>query len=69
MYLLKKEFLEEMRSEFCRRETASESLTKKATNLMTIAGIISALLLGFYTSLLELEKNIFSDDSINLSFL
>lgn len=61
MLLLNKEFLEEMRLEFGRRETASESLTKKATNLMTIAGIISALLLGFYTSLLELEKNIFSD--------
>lgn len=61
MLLLNKEFLEEMRSEFCRRETASESLAKKATNLMTIAGIISALVLGFYTSLLELEKNIFSD--------
>lgn len=58
---MNKEFLEEMRLEFNRRDMASESLTKKATNLMTIAGILSALLLGLYTSLLELEKNIFSD--------
>ena len=40
---------------------ASENLTKKATNLMTIAGIISALFLGLYTTLLEQEKIIFSD--------
>lgn len=61
MVLLNKEFLEEMRLEFTRREIASENLSKKSTNLMTIASIISALLLGFYTSLLELEKNIFFD--------
>ena len=58
---MNKEFLEEMRLEFNRRDMASESLTKKATNLMTIAGIISALLLGLYTTLLEQEKIIFSD--------
>lgn len=61
MHLLYREFLEEMRSEFSRHEMASESLTRKATNLMMIAGIISTLLLGLYTLLLEHEKNIFSD--------
>ncbi len=59
--MLNKEFLEELRLEFSRRDLASESLTKKATNLMTIAGIISALLLGLYTSLLELEESVFSN--------
>ena len=57
MFLLKREFLEEMRLEFSRREMASESLTKKTTNLMTIAGIISAVLLGLYTSPLEPEAD------------
>ena len=59
MLILKREFLEEMRLEFSRRKMTSESLTKKATNLMTIAGIISAILLGLYTPLLELETDIF----------
>ena len=57
MLLLKKEFLEEMRLEFSRREMASESLTKKTTNLMTIAGIISAVLLGLYTPPLEIKTD------------
>ena len=57
MLLLKREFLEEMRLEFSRREMASESLTKKTTNLMTIAGIISAVLLGLYTPPLEIKTD------------
>ena len=46
---MSKEFLDEMRLEFDRRTIALGDLNKKAKNLMTIAGIISALLLGFNT--------------------
>lgn len=58
---MNKKFLEELRLEFSRHNMASQNLSKKATNLMTIAGIISALFLELYAALLEQEKVIFSD--------
>jgi len=40
-----------MRLEYNRRDRASESLTKKANNLMTVSGIIATLIMGLYGSL------------------
>ena len=59
---MKKEFLDEMRLEYDRCENASDNLTKKATNLMIIAGVVSAILFGFNTPSLEFgqDKMIFS---------
>ncbi len=40
-------FLEELRQQFDRHCASSDNLTKKATNVMTIAGIILAIFIGF----------------------
>ena len=56
IFCVKKEFHDEMRLEFDRRAKASDSLTKKATNLMVIAGVVSAVLFGFQTPSLEFEQ-------------
>ena len=50
-----KEFLEEMRLEYDRRDKTSESLTKKSNNLMAVSSIIATLVTGFYGSLVRLD--------------
>lgn len=47
------EFIEELRLEYERRERASESLTKKTKDLMSVSGIIAVLIMGFYGSFIE----------------
>ena len=56
MHALQEEFLEEMRLEYSRRSQASESLTKKANNLMTVSGIIATLIMGLYGSLYDVDE-------------
>ena len=54
---VKKEFFEELRLEFDRRAKMLDSLTKKTTNLMITAGVVSAILFGFQTLPLEFEQD------------
>ena len=51
-----KEFLEEMRLEYDRRDNTSEGLTKKSNNLMVVSGIIATFVTGFYGSLVKLDQ-------------
>ena len=67
MCSLQEEFLEEMRLEYDRRNQASESLIKKANNLMTVSGIIATLIMGLYGSSYDAEGfQIFEPQSLIL---
>jgi len=50
---LNEEFIEELRLEYKRRERVSENLTKKMKDLMIVSGLIAALIMGFYGSLVN----------------
>ena len=54
---VKKEFLEELRLELDRHTKMLDSLTKKTTNLIIAAGVVSAILFGFQTLPLEFEQD------------
>ena len=54
--MMYEKFLEELRLEYDRRVTTSESLTKKSSDLMTISGIVAALITGFFGSFVSLEQ-------------